>query len=107
MGLEALMAIPGYLAAAIVLASSASFAGSEHVIQWKERDNRIIHDSVCFNHPHGSIVYRRCKANAKTHFQEKCAEYREKFKSLPYPKRLEYRGLKDKFCYAARNYKII
>ena len=76
-------------------------------ISWKHQDNKIILTSVCFNYKYGSINYRKCRSQAKTHFKKKCAFYTKKVKDLKYPYSLEYTDSKDMYCDAARALKTV
>ncbi|WP_155901612.1 hypothetical protein [Mariprofundus ferrooxydans] len=76
--------------------ASHSYAASENDIRWKESQGMIVHSSVCYNHIYGSVEYRGCRSNAKNLFKEKCAQYQKMGSSA--------KGLKDKFCFSARNY---
>ena len=82
-------------------------ADSEQQVKWKERDNQIIHSSVCYNHKYGSLKNRHCKKYAKRYFKKSCQKYTEKFSETSYPERLKYEKNKNKFCYSARNFRVI
>jgi len=84
-----------------------SLADSEQQIKWKEKDDHIIHSSVCYNHKYGSLENRHCKGFAKNHFKKQCKKYTEKFTATRYPERLKYEKNKEKFCYSARNFRVI
>ena len=96
------------IAATIATFISASVpAAGGGGIQWQERDNKIIHSTVCFNHEYGSIEYRNCRVEAKKHFKKKCTELSERANGAHHPQRAQYEKQKSKYCYSARNYRII
>ncbi len=84
--------------------SSSALADDEHKISWKERNNRIIHHSVCFNHPHNSIKYRACRVNARNYFKEQCKYFQQKVAKTKYPYQKQFVARKDKFCFSAGQY---
>ena len=88
----------------ILFYSGGGLADSEQTIKWKERNNRILHASVCFNHEYGSINYRGCMSNAKQHFKAKCSYYRNKVKKTKYPHSKEFIPDREKFCYSASQF---
>ncbi|MES9898620.1 MAG: hypothetical protein ABW148_06320 [Sedimenticola sp.] len=90
-----------FLLASVV---SASAAGQKVVLKWKEDDNRIIHDSVCYNHDYGSVPYRRCRTQAKKHFKKRCGYYQKKYRRAKSPYASEFKNQMDKFCHSARQF---
>lgn len=81
--------------------TTLTLADSEHTISWKERNNKIIHTSVCFNHSHNSIKYRACRVNAKKHFKEQCRYFEQKVAKTKYPYQKQFTPKKEKFCFSA------
>jgi len=75
--------------------SDPAYAGGGH-IKWNEKDNYIIHSSVCYNHEYGSIEHRKCRIKAQNIFIEKCEYYRLLTQ--------DSKQRRDKFCYSARNF---
>jgi hypothetical protein len=82
----------------------ATHASQKQPISWEERDNQILHDSVCYNHDYGSIRYRQCKVQAKRHFKEQCRFYERKYRKTERKYADGYKKKKDKFCRSARLY---
>lgn len=39
---------------------------------WKEKDGKIIRESVCYNEKYGSLRYRDCRKKAAKIFREGC-----------------------------------
>jgi len=95
------------LLALILAIPTLTIADSEQQIKWKEEGNQIIHSSVCYNHKYGSLKNRHCKKFAKNHFKKQCIKYTEKYSETRYPERLKYEKNKEKFCYSARNFRVI
>ncbi|WP_335342614.1 hypothetical protein, partial [Sedimenticola hydrogenitrophicus] len=73
-------------------------------IKWKEKNNEIIHSSVCFNHRRGSVEYRQCRVDAKRYFNAQCNLYREKYDNSTSGYETEVKRLRDKFCYSANQF---
>ncbi len=74
---------------------------------WGEAKNRIQLKTVCVNHSYGSINSRNCRAKVSKYFNKQCKSYTKKYSSAPTKTRAKYKNGKNKFCYAARHFKII
>ncbi|TVO75232.1 hypothetical protein [Sedimenticola selenatireducens] len=89
----------------LLLVATASFSGNfKYPIKWKERDNRILHESVCFNHDYGSIPYRTCRRDAQSYFKDQCRYYRDKASKAKAGYGEQAEKLREKFCYSASQY---
>jgi len=73
-------------------------------VSWQERDNRIIHDSVCLNYPEGDITYRDCRQEARVIFRQRCEKYTDLYQKTKAPYHLKHEDNRDKYCYAASQY---
>ena len=73
-------------------------------ISWKERNNQILHDSVCFNYPEGDIVYRDCRQKAREVFRERCDKYEDLYKKTRYPYNKDHKRNMDMYCRSASTY---
>jgi len=71
-----------------------------YAIKWKERNNRIIDASVCFNYKYGSIDSRECRSAALSHFKDQCTKLSLKSTNYGYPHNNAIRPKRDKFCVA-------
>lgn len=93
------------LALLLVLISSELLAGSTsrktYSVRWQERNGAIVHDSVCYNYPEGSIEYRGCRAQAKRYFTLQCRALTEKYEKTRAPYNRTYSADRQKFCYSA------
>lgn len=89
------------------LPSSYSHAASYGTAIWDEADNRIILDTVCANHTYGSIASRQCRANVSKYFVRQCKSYTKKYTAASTKNRSKYKNGKNKYCYAARHFKIV
>lgn len=93
------------LALLLVLTSSELLAGSatqkSYSVRWKERSGEIVHDSVCYNYPEGSIEYRGCRVQAKRYFTQQCRSLTEKYEKTRAPYNRTYAPDRKKFCYSA------
>lgn len=58
--------------------------------KWKEKNNEIIHKTVCYNYKKGSIKYRKCRNHSANIFKENCKKNQSK-----------------KFCYSSRNFRPV
>ncbi|MGB0468832.1 MAG: hypothetical protein ACPGF7_15065 [Pontibacterium sp.] len=72
-----------------------------YTLKWKEKNQRIVHRSVCYTYAEGSIPYRGCRVQAKRHFTERCRFFRAKYDKIKAPYNRPYRKKRDKFCYSA------
>lgn len=84
--------------------AAVSFAGDGHPIRWKEKNNRIIDSSVCYNHPTNRIDYKRCRSLAKKEFKKQCKYFEGKYEHTKHPYNQEFKSRKEKFCIAALTY---
>lgn len=75
-------------------------------VTWDTNKNKIIHKSVCDDYTKGSLQYRACRRQAASVFKEKCQTYKMQYDRNKDSKRKKLKSLKDKFCYAARNFRI-
>ena len=82
-------------------------AGKTIAIKWKERNDKIVHSSVCYNYAKGSLKYRQCRSRAKQHFAERCRHFTETYKTTRSLQRAKHKKRKRKFCYSARNFSIV
>jgi hypothetical protein len=92
------------LAAALVLIvpfTAHAFRDHERPrpISWDEQGNRILFDTVCQNHPYGSIDFRVCRSQAHGLFRERCKLYRERTRASR-PRDAD-RAAAEKYCHAA------
>ncbi len=85
----------------LALALNAA-AGQKQRLLWKERNNQIIHKSVCFNHAFGTIDYRQCRSYAKKHFKIRCRYYQDKYRKVGHDPSSEIKEQEEKFCLSAR-----
>ena len=60
----------------------------------------IDYNSVCHNHPEGSIDYRNCRNQAKRFFRDNCYDLKEKYKKTKRPYNEQYQLDMDCFCEA-------
>lgn len=70
-------------------------------ISWKERKQRILFDTVCFNYAPGDIKYRSCRQEARELFRERCDDFKTKYNKADYSARDSYKSEKEKYCDAA------
>lgn len=71
--------------------------------QWLERDGQIRLDTVCYNYPQTSYMYRLCRQEAVNTFTNRCQRYRAVHQQ--HPDDDHYRALADKYCRAAADYR--
>ena len=98
------------LVAAIFLTSFAAEARDNkktYTIKWKERNNRIIDSTVCFNYKYGSIGARECRSSALAHFKEQCSDLTEKSNAYGHPHNKTLRQERNKFCVAKNSFSPI
>lgn len=76
-------------------------------IMWKEKDSRIIHETVCYNFEKSSRDYRNCRIEARSYFKKQCKKYRELSYRSKTSGKFRYSKSKDKFCYSSRTYMIL
>ena len=76
-------------------------------IQWKEKDGRIIHETVCDNFEKSGRDYRNCRIEARSYFKKQCQKYRELSNRSETSRKFRYSKSKDKFCYSSRTYMIL
>ncbi len=76
-------------------------------IKWKERGNRIVHASVCFNYKYGSIDSRECRSAALAHFKQQCSDLTTKSSAYGHPHNKSIRRERDKFCVAKNSFSPI
>ena len=74
---------------------------------WDEHDNRIDLDSVCAEHKYGSINSRQCRAATSKQFKQQCKSYTRRYNGASSKNRKRYKNGKEKYCYAARHFKIV
>jgi len=73
-------------------------------VSWKERNNQILHDSVCFNYQEGDIIYRDCRQEAREVFRERCNSYEDLYKRGRYPYNKDHKRQMEKYCRSASLY---
>ena len=67
-------------------------------ILWKERDGKILVETVCFNYPVESDLHQGCKNLARQKFRDECNRFSALYNdSRPYYLE-EYRLGMEKFC---------
>ena len=99
-----------FLLAAVLLLLSPLTAAAETGLgyakrfpaKWLEQDGLIRLETVCYNYPASSYMYRLCRSEAATTLNARCQRYRTTLERLP--DNAHYRKLTDKYCTAARNY---
>ncbi len=82
-------------------------AGSYGSATWDEAGNRIKLNTVCGNHDYGSIRSRECRSKVSKHFTRQCKSYTKKYSGASTGNRAKYKNAKNKYCYAARHFKIV
>lgn len=84
--------------------ADAAKGTKRYPVKWQEQSNRILLDSVCYNHSEGSIPYRRCRSQAQQLFTQQCRTLSEKYRQTRAPYNQKYKQKRDKFCHAADRY---
>ncbi len=96
-----LLALAASLSISVLPVVAGKVPEKRYKVKWQERNNRILHRSVCHNHDAGSIPYRRCRVQAKQLFVQKCRHFENKYEKTQRPYNKKYRKRRDKFCYSA------
>ncbi|MBV0932449.1 hypothetical protein [Marinobacterium weihaiense] len=70
--------------------------------KWLERNGTIRLDTLCYNYPGDSYMYRLCRQQAANTFVDRCQRYEAALTRQPDSR--HYRRLASKYCTAARQY---
>jgi len=72
--------------------------------RWLEHDNTIRVDTICFNYPESSYMYRLCREQAVQTLSHRCDRYRALAEAATEDTRAHYQQLADKYCTASQDY---
>jgi hypothetical protein len=72
--------------------------------QWLEREGEIRLDTICYNYPDGSYMYRLCRQQAAQTLQGRCSRYQALLNTYSGDTGTHYRRLADKYCTASEQY---
>jgi hypothetical protein len=78
----------------------------EPIVRYQIFDGKIVHKSVCNGYSQGSLQYRACRRKAKLSFKEDCQKHKNKYDRSRGERRKDLKLLKDRYCFAARNFRI-
>ncbi len=70
--------------------------------KWLEQDGTIQLNTVCYNYPENSYMYRMCRNEAVNTLQTRCQRYQAVAQRMP--DNSHYLELADKYCTAAHLY---
>ena len=100
------LSIVALLGAQLLLASIPQASGAAPR-GWEETKNRIDLDSVCAEHTYGSIDSRNCRSAASRQFKQQCKSFTSRYNGASSKNRKRYKAGKEKYCYAARHFRIV
>ena len=106
MQLKTMRCVAIFICAQVLIPNHAQ-AASYGSATWDEADSRIELKTVCANHKYGSIKSRECRAKVSKYFHRQCKSYTKKYSAASTKNRTKYKTGKNKFCYAARHFKIV
>lgn len=90
-----------------LFSADGAFSASYGSVSWEEKDSRIRYDTVCNNYGYGSIESRSCRSDAAKFFIAQCKSVSGQYEKASYSARSRYKKLKNKYCHAARHFKIV
>jgi hypothetical protein len=93
----------------ISTAATASTASEESYrkrfpAQWLERQGEIRLDTICYNYPGNSYMYRLCRQQAAQTLQQRCSRYRALAEVNTGATRAHHQRMADKYCRASEHY---
>ncbi|GAA0696008.1 hypothetical protein GCM10009104_24900 [Marinobacterium maritimum] len=71
--------------------------------KWLETSGEIRLDTICYNYPESSYMYRMCRQEAGNTLRSRCQRYRAVQQADPND--AHYQELTEKYCRAARLYR--
>jgi len=72
--------------------------------QWLERDGEIRLDTVCYNYPGNSYMYRLCREQAAQTLQSRCNRYSALLDTYSGDAQVHYARMAHKYCTASEHY---
>jgi len=72
--------------------------------QWLERQGEIRLDTICYNYPGNSYMYRLCRQQAAQTLQQRCSRYRALAEVNTGATRAHHQRMADKYCRASEHY---
>ncbi|ULG69638.1 hypothetical protein [Marinobacterium sediminicola] len=85
------------------LATTTPGYGKRFPAKWLERSGEILLDTICYNYPADSYMYRLCREEAVHTLNARCQRYEAVAQHSPDSN--HYLELADKYCVAARLYR--
>lgn len=104
--------ITATLATALLSAGLTASAGADSLenyrkrfpARWLEHEGVIHVDTVCYNYPESSYMYRLCREQAAETLSRRCDRYRALAETSSEDTRPHYQRLADKYCTASEHY---
>jgi len=72
--------------------------------RWLEQNGTIHVDTICYNYPESSYMYRLCREQAAHTLSHRCDRYRALAEAATEDTRAHYQQLADKYCTASQDY---
>jgi hypothetical protein len=72
--------------------------------QWLEREGAIRLDTICYNYPDSSYMYRLCRQQAAQTLKSRCSRYQALLNTYSGDTGAHYRRMADKYCTASEQY---
>lgn len=72
--------------------------------QWLERNGEIRLETVCYNYPGNSYMYRLCREQAAQTLQARCSRYRALTDTYTGDTQAHYLRMEHKYCTASEHY---
>ena len=93
----------------ISTAATASTASEESYrkrfpAQWLERNGEIRLETICYNYPDSSYMYRLCREQAAHTLRARCSRYRALTDTYSGDTRSHYLHMVQKYCTASEQY---
>ena len=99
-----LAALPGISTVATATAPFTDNYSRRFPAQWLERNGEIQLDSLCYNYPSDSHMYRFCREQAVQTLQGRCTRYRALTNEHTGDTKIHYQRLAHKYCTAKERY---
>ena len=72
--------------------------------RWLENNGSIRLDTICYNYPESSYMYRLCREQAADTLSQRCDRYRALAETASGDSRVYYQRLAQKYCTASQHY---